>query len=136
MKFQVQIHAKQLIGFDKARWAQMIGNSKDGEYEILFRKKVEWDTAKMNKWFHGAVLDFIREQFRKARRLYSKKKIKEMLKDELGPREHVKVGTKLIWDVKSTGDYTHDEFYKFLYDLNQWCVEAFECELPPSDQVD
>jgi hypothetical protein len=136
MKYPVQVASGQLIGLDKDRWSKMIHSSKDGDYEILFRKKVEWDVTQMNNWFHGPALDFVREQFRKAKRLYSKKKLKEMLKDELGPREHIKIGTKLIWDVKSTGDYTYDEYYKFLFDLNQWCVECFKCELPPSDQIE
>lgn len=134
MRFPVQVHAGQLINFNRDRFTELIHTSKDGDYEIIFRKKVNWDVEQMRNYFHGPVLDFIQEQFKKARRTYGKKKIKEMLKEEFGSREHIKVGKKRIWDVKSTGDYTHSEYYKFLSDLNTWCIDCFECELPNKDE--
>ena len=39
-KFQVQVNSGQTVGFDSDRWKQMIGGTKDGDYEILFRRKV------------------------------------------------------------------------------------------------
>jgi hypothetical protein len=134
-KFPVQVHKQVIIGLDKPRWAQMMSGLKDGDYEILVRPKIEWDVEAMRNYFHGPALDFVREMLRKAKRIYSKKKIKEMLKEELGPFEHVMVGKGKIWDVKSTGDYTYEEYKKFLFDLNIWCVDCFGCELPPADEI-
>ena len=135
-KFQVQIVSGQMINLNKDRFTQMLRGSKDGDYELLWREKVEWNVEQMRKYFHGPALDFIREELKKLKRIYAKKKIKEMLKEELGPRELVEIGKRKIWDAKSTGDYAFDEYKKFLCDLDQWCIDCFKVGLPPAEEVE
>ena len=128
-KFPVQVASGQMIGFDKDRFTQMLRTAKDGDYEILFRKKVDWNTDQMRKYFHGPVLEFIREQFKVLGSLYSKGQVKEFLKSEYGDKDKMSVPL-------STSAYDRDRYIKFLKDINLWCIECFECELPPSEEVE
>lgn len=114
----------------------MLGGLKDGDYEILVRPKIDWNTSRMNRYFHGPVLGFIREQFKTLGHLYSKDQIKDMLKHEHGEKELHVLGKKQQWMPKSTSCYDRDVWTKFLHDTNLWSIVCFSCELPPSDQIE
>ena len=134
-KYPVQVHKQVMLNLDKGRWAQMMSGLKDGDYEILVRPKIEWETGQMNKYYHGPVLDFIREQFKVLGNVYSKPQIKEMLKHEYGPRDMVEMGGKTVWMPRSMATYDRATYIKFINDVNAWSIDCFSCELPPADKI-
>ena len=106
------------------------------EGELLLRKKINWDVAQMRKFFHGPVRAFIEELERKRGSSKGKEEIKADLKEIYGPREKRTLGGKEFTFLKSTGDYDFDEYLKFLCDIDAFCMENYECGLPPAEQVE
>ena len=120
----------------KLRRSELIRTLPDGDYEIIIRKAVKWDVAKMRKYFHGPVLGFIKEQFKGVGCMYSKEQIKDYLKTGFGPNNDPPAGLDGVVMPKSTSEYDFDTYARFLKDINAWCIECFNCELPPSDEVE
>ncbi len=118
--------------FDFLRYGQTLKSLPDGDYELIIRKAIKWDTDKMRKYFHGPVLAFIQEQFKILGTVFGKDEIKLYLKSAFGP-------TKIVFGRNmpmSTAEYDFETYKKFLVDINDWCIECFKCELPPSDEVE
>ena len=102
------------------------------EGEIIVRKKISWDTDKMNRYFHGPVLDFLRAQFRDSGTIVSKEEAKIWVKGKfLGHEE--RNGFQFL---KSTASLGRDEYIQFLKDIDGWCQEWFKCPIPESEHVD
>ena len=140
-KFQLKraLNVTQMDEATRARYTNHIATLPDGDYEIIIRKAVKWDTARMRKYFHGVVLDFIKEQFKIIGRPYSKPQIKEFLKSEFGRQEPLFLGpteSKVREVPASTSEYTFEDYKIFLNDINAWCLDCFQYELPPSDEVE
>jgi len=135
-KFPMTIFKGQVTKFDLARYQSTRKLLADGEWEILIRRKISWDTDQMRKYFHGPVLEMVRDCERAQGRSTSKEQIKIELKTLYGPVEDKVIGTKTIKVLKSTGDYTRAEYKEFLKDINAFCVENYQCELPPAEQVE
>ena len=139
-KFQCKIYSGQMIDLDRDRFSQAIHAQKDGEYEIILRPKINWDVAQMRKYFHGPVLTFVQEQFKGVGCMYSKDQIKENFKYDFGPREEVPVEKlamrNTVGIAKSMAEYDFKTYTKFLNDINAWCIEAFQCELPTAEEVE
>jgi hypothetical protein len=136
-KFKFKIAQGQVIFDDatKQRRTDYVRSLPDGEYEDVIRPEIKWDTDRMRKYFHGPVLKFIVEQFKGLGCLYSKDQVKEYLKLQFGPTTESKTGRMVIIP-KSTSEYDFKTYTQFLKDINLWCIECFECELPPSDEVE
>lgn len=115
----------------KARRTKYIRTLPDGIYEDIVRAEIKWDTDQMRKYFHGPVLKFVVEQFKVLGYAYGKEDVKHYLKDLCGLRTANKFNM-----LKSTSEYDFKTYVKFLNDINAWCITIFECELPPSDEVD
>ena len=105
------------------------------EYELIVREKPRWDTDQMRKYFHGPVLKFIQEQFKVLGHIYGKDEIKELLKGLFGSKKVLGIA-KGIWVCKSTAEYDFKTYTQFLKDINAWCIECFECELPLAEEVE
>ena len=106
------------------------------EGEILLRKKICWNTAQMRKYFHGPVLAFVEAQERGRGLSDGQKVIKRKLKQIYGPSETRCLADKLITSLKSTGDYTFDEYTKFLNDIDAFCMDNYGCGIPPAEKVE
>jgi len=101
----------------------------DGEYDIILRPRIKWDVAQMRKYFHGPVRDFIVCQFKELGLIYTKTQVKDYLKGKFG----------LIDErgfAESTATYDFKTYTEFLNNINFWCIETFECELPVAEQVE
>ncbi len=135
-KFPLTIFKGQVTKFDHDRYLRTRKSLPDGEWEVLIRKAIKWDTDQMRKYFHGPVLEFVEGCERNQGRSTSKAQIKIELKTLYGPMEEKTIGTKIIQILKSTADYTFDEYCKFLKDINAFCMENYQCEIPPAEQVE
>ena len=100
--------------------------------ELIVRKRISWDTDKMNRFFHGPVLDFLRAQFRDSGTVVSKDEVKVWVKGEFLEKED-RNGFLFPRSMASLG---RDEYIKLLMDINEWCQEWFKCPLPESDKID
>jgi hypothetical protein len=118
------------------RRTELISSLPDGDYEIIIRKQVKWDVDKMRKYFHGPVLGFIVEQFKITGNIFGKNEVKMMLKGLFGKSKDVKTGVHTTVVPCSASEYTFADYAKFLKDINAWCIECFQCELPPSNEVE
>jgi len=134
-KFPMTIFKGQVTAFDLARYTDTRKKLPDGDWEILIRKAVKWDTDQMRKYFHGPVLEMVEGCERNQGRSTSKNQLKIDLKTLYGPMEDTVVGTKTIRVLKSTADYTFDEYRDFLKNINAFCIENYQCEIPPAEQV-
>ncbi len=111
-------------------------SSGNGNGELIDREEIRWDTDQMRKFFHGPVLEMIEGIERNAGNTDGKAQIKADFKALYGPWVERKIGKKIIQTLKSTGDYTFDEYCKFLKDINAFCMENYQCEIPPAEQVE
>ena len=135
-KFPLTIFKGQVTKFDHDRYLQTRKNLPDGEWEVLIRKVIKWDTDQMRKFFHGPVLEMIEGIERNAGNTDGKAQIKADFKALYGPWVERKIGKKIIQTLKSTGKYTFAEYKKFLKDINAFCIENYDCELLPAEEVD
>ncbi len=141
-KFTFKVFNKQETDFDWVRFGQVKNALPDGDYELILREKPTWDTDQMRKYFHGPVLKFIQEQFKKCGYMFGKNDIKENLKSDFGPHvkmkadDHAKYFRNSGGMVKSTSEYDFKTYTQFLNDINAWCIECFECGLPIAEEVD
>ncbi|KKK66188.1 hypothetical protein LCGC14_2966600 [marine sediment metagenome] len=135
-KFPLTIFKGQVTKFDHDRYLRTRKGLPDGEWEVLIRKAIKWDTDQMRKYFHGPVLEFVEGCERNQGRSTSKAQLKIDIKTLYGPMEDAIVGTKKIQVLKSTGDYTFDEYKNFLNNINAFSMENYNCEIPPAEQVD
>lgn len=134
-KFQFTVCSTQIVDMDWSRFNTVRASLPDGEYELVMRKQISWDTDQMRKYFHGPALGFIVDQFRKLGTSVSKAQAKEYLKSEFGPDDEVNhPGIPNI--PRSMSGYDFETWKLFLTNVNAWCVECFNCELPPAEQVD
>ena len=137
-KFQLKrlSSTTQMTDETRARYTNHINTLPDGDYEIIVRKAVKWDVARMRKYFHGPVLGFIVEQFKITGNVFGKTEVKEFLKKEFGQSYIVSMASVSRCFLRSTSSYTFEDYTKFLNDINAWCIECFGYELPPSDEVE
>lgn len=131
-KFKMKMVGGEPVDFDCIRYMRTKKALPDGDYELIIRKAIKWDTGRMNRYFHGPVLTFIMEQFKTCGTVFGKDEIKQYLKGAFGKTETV-FGRNMLM---STAGYDFDTYTKFLNDINDWSVECFKCELPPAEQVD
>lgn len=118
----------------RERRSALLRSLGDGDYEILIRPELKWDTDQMRKYFHGPVLKFIVEQFKVLGHIYTRDEIKECMKRLFGPGQFVKELNTHI--PKSTAEYDFATYTKFLKDINDWCIEVFQFELPTAEEVE
>lgn len=133
-KFQFTICTKEIVGMDWNRFNTVRASLPNGEYELILRKQISWDTDQMRKYFHGPALGFIVDQFRRLGTSVSKSQAKEYLKGEFGP--DVSVTGLCVVVSKSMSEYDFETWKEFLTAVNAWCVACFESELPPAEQVE
>ena len=100
--------------------------------ELIVRKRISWDTAKMNKFFHGVVLGFIRSQFRDFGTVTTKDEVKNWVKDKFLDRED----RNGVLFPRSTASLGRDEYIKFLKDIDEFCQDKFGCGLPEPEKID
>ena len=90
----------------------------------------------MRKYFHGPIRAFIEAQERNRGSSKGKEEIKSDLKQIYGPRVDRMIGKKIVTVPKSTGDYTFDDYVKFINDIDAFCMDNYGCGIPPAEQVD
>ncbi len=134
-KFQFRICKGVAIDMDWLRFKDVTVHLPDGDYDLIVRKQISWDVAQMRKYFHGPALGFIVDQFRRLGSSMSKNQIKEYLKSEFGPCSAI-AHSSIPPMPDSMADYDFETYKKFLTDVNCWCVECFNCELPPAEEVE
>jgi len=133
-KFQYKVCKGQVVDLDWDRFRELHKGLPDGDYDLIQRPQISWDTEQMRKYFHGPVLKFVVEQFRGLGTSVSKSQAKEYLKAEFGP--DVSVTGLCVAVSVSTSEYDFETYKEFLTSINAWCVECFNCELPPAEQVE
>jgi hypothetical protein len=135
-KFPFQVQNK-IMNIDWTKFKLVTANLKEGvDYELVIREKPRWDTDQMRKYFHGPVLKFIQEQFKVLGYVYGKNEIKEFLKKSFGDKRGSTINRKTMFFDKSTSEYDFETYTKFLNDINAWCIECFQCELPLAEEVE
>ena len=135
-KFKYEIFNNQIVKMDWVRLKQTMISHKNGIYELLDRPEISWDTDRMRRYFHGPVLEFVEGCERNQGRSTSKAQIKIELKTLYGPMEEKTIGTKKIQVLKSTADYTFEEYKKFLKDIKAFCMDNYQCEMPTAEEVE
>ncbi len=133
-KWQYTTVSHIITGFDWDEFKLAMLEYEEGE--VLLRKKIEWDVTQMRKYFHGPVRKFIEAQERNRGSSKGKEEIKSDLKQIYGPRVNRMIGKKIITVLKSTGDYTFDEYVTFLNDIDVFCMDNYGCGLPPAEEVE
>lgn len=139
-KFTGRVVNNIVIEFDHTEFFDSL--RQHPEFEVFIRPKQKWDTGRMNRYFHGPVLAFVVEQFKILGYVFTKDQIKENLKLDFGPKEEISLEMQQrgfrnsAGIAKSTASYDFKTFTEFLNSINDWCVECFGFELPPSEQVE
>lgn len=134
-KFQYKVCKGQIIEMDWDRFKELHRGLPDGDYDLIQRKQIKWDTEAMRKFFHGPVRQFIVQEFRKQGASVSKEQVKEYLKGEFGPDVNPGVAGVPSFP-KSTADYTYEEYKELLMGTKVWCINTFDCELPSAEEVE
>lgn len=136
-KFRFRIFSHQMLDLDNARFKQVCSGLKDGDYELILRPKPNWDTDQMRKYFHGPVLKHFMDGYRNLGINMNKPAMKDELKGKYGARVITGIGHgKTIVTVKSTADYTTEDYKELLKGANLLSIDHLECELPPAEQVE
>ncbi len=133
-KWQYKTVARTVQDFDWDEFQLAMLDFEEGE--ILLRKKIEWDVTQMRKYFHGPILKFMEAQERQRGSSKGKEEIKSDLKQIYGPREDRMLGKKVVSGIKSTSEYTFDEYVKFINDIDAFCMENYGCGIPPAEKVE
>lgn len=138
-KFQVMITAGQMHMDDdvRARMTKVTRGAKDGPYELLLRPQIKWDTDQMRKYFHGPVLKFLVEQFKVLGHVVSKDEVKQWAKERFGPTKEITlgIGSQTIM-AKSTAEWDFETYKGVLKNLNDWCANYMNCELPTAEEIE
>ena len=100
--------------------------------EVIVREKIDWNTDQMNKFFHGPVRKFLRQQFKEKGTIKSMDEVKTWAKEEfLG-----KVEENGFSFLRSSSSLGRSEYIEFLKDIDAWCQEWFGCGIPEPEQID
>ena len=134
MKFKFKKLSGVVIMDDQVRQRRtdLLNSLADGDYEILIRPEIRWDVSQMRKYFHGPVIGFIMNEFKKLGHVYTKDEIKEYLKGSFGPKKEMQGE----WFPKSTSAYDFDTYRDFLKNINDWSISVFGYELPSPEEVE
>lgn len=139
-KFRYKVVNGAIYEFDWAALKLSMAQFEEGE--IIVRKKIDWDTDQMRRYFHGPVLRFIQEQFKGVGYIFSKDQIKENLKMDFGPKMYIdetmyeKAFRNSAGVPKSTAEYDFDTYRDLLKDIDAWCIDCFQSGLPEPEQVE
>ena len=135
-KFKMKRELKITQWLDGGKLRQYADTLPDGEYEIIIRPKSKWDVDKMRKFLHGPVIDFLITQFKQQGNVFTKPQLKEWIKSEFGPHHYSELPGSSITLPISSSEWTFDTYKGVLQDLNDWCADAFGCELPAADDIE
>ncbi len=133
-KWQYQTVSRVIVGMDWDEFKLAMLDFAEGE--ILLRKKIDWDVAQMRKYFHGPIRNFVEAQERQRGSSKGVEEIKADLKQIYGPKEDRMIGKKIVRADKSMGEYTFDEYVKFINDVDAFCMENYQCGIPPAEKVE
>ena len=136
-KFPFRIFCHQLLDLDNMRFKQVSGSLPDGDYELILRPKTLWNTEQMRKYFHGPVRKHFVDGYRNLGINKTADNVKRDIKDKYGSQEDKKLPNgKIVRELKSTGDYTREDYIELLKGANLLSIDHLECELPPAEMVD
>ena len=133
-KFQFKCSEHQVIDMAWTEFKHAM--LKTGEGEILVRKKIDWDYAQMRKYLHGPVTKFMIEQFAGIGTAFTTAGMHKWLRDEFLPGIPKTVGGKLIPQPVSSESIGRDGYTTWLKNINNWCKDNFNCELPAIEEVE
>lgn len=139
LKFSVTIKDGQMTmdAETKARWTKATRQSKDGFYDVLLRPQICWDTDAMRRFFHGPCLKFLVEQFKGLGHVTSKDEAKHWVKSKFGPTKDVKLGVGSTMTVpKSTAEWDFETYKGVLRNLDEWCMNYLNCNLPTAEEIE
>ena len=111
------------------------------KFDLIIRPTPEWTTEQMRKYFHGPVRQFFVENWRELGVNKTKDDVKYELKKDYGAKQDKTVlrkdgTTRVVEELKSTGDYTKAEYIELLRGANIFSIEWFSSELPPAEKVE
>lgn len=119
------------------RMRSVVDTLPDGDYEWILREKPTWDVDKMRRFLHGPVLKFLVEQFKALGHVISKDEAKHWVKERFGPTKEVKLGAGSTLTVpKSTSEWDFETYKGVLKNLNEWCANYMNCELPTAEEIE
>jgi hypothetical protein len=133
--FQVAQHQVQMDDGTKTRKTEYTKALPDGEYEMIIRKRVKWNTDRMRKYFH-LIMKFIRIECQKQGHVTTEAQLKLDFKDMFGPKEDKKtlLGKK---QVPISTSYYDAEMYRLLItDVKAWCIDKMHFDIPDKDDLD
>ncbi len=107
------------------------------EGEILLRKKIEWDVEQMRNFVHGPITNFMIAMFKQQNRMtFTVKEMHRWLRESFLPGTSKEVGGVLIPQPVSSELLGYDGYHQWINNMNDWCQDAWQCDLPPAEQVE
>ena len=117
---------KKLLLSNNQYFVHGIQKMKPGKVRVTIERKVARRSNNQNAYFHGPVMDLLKETTGEV----NPRVLKEYLKAQFGVREKVTINGKTVEILKSTADYTKAEFVEFLMKISDF----FQIVLPnPED---
>lgn len=133
-KFGYEIVSRQIINLDWDRLKEVMKTHRHGE--IVVRDKIEWNYDQMRKFLHGPVTEFMIAMFKQHNGMvFTNKEMHKWLRDSFLPGEPEEVAGKLIPQPVSSETIGKAGYIKWLKDINEWCQDAWQCDLPPAEEV-
>ncbi len=134
-KFGYEVVSRQIINFDYDRLKEAMMLHRYGE--VLVRDKIEWDYDQMRKFLHGPVTDFMIAMFKQHNGMvFRKLEMHKWLRDGFLPGAPKEVAGKLIAQPVSSETIGKEGYIKWLKNINDWCMDAWQCDLPPAESVE
>ncbi len=134
-KFGYEVVSRQIINFDYDRLKEAMMAHRHGE--VLVRDKIEWDIKAMRGFIHGAVTEFMIAMFKQQNGIvFTIKGMHKWLRDEFLPGTPKEVAGCLIPQPVSSELIGETAYHKWLSDINDWCMDAWQCDLPPAESVE
>jgi len=129
----MKIQIKKTFKEDKRITDYLSLKPSEWEGELIIRDKISWDIGQMRKFFEGPVCNFIRELYAEKGMATGKGDIREALKAKfLGWTEDK---FRLRQPI-STTTLDFNGFKDFLKQINDWCMDEFQCGLPEPENED
>jgi len=134
-KFSFKSEAYHIVDVDWIGLKKAMLQIKNGE--VLVRKRIEWDYDQMRKYLHGPVTKFMIEQFKSnCGIVYTNAGMHRWLRDEFLPGTPKEIGGKLVPNPVSSESIGRDGYVEWLNNINHWCMDTWQVQLPPPEKVE
>ena len=134
-KFQYKTFRKTIIEIDWAELKLAMAEHENGE--VLVREQMEWNVEQMRKYLHGPATKFFIAMFKQHNGIvFTTPEMHRWLRDAFLDGKWKKVGSKTVYCPISSESLGRKGYHKWIKDMNEYCMDAWQCELPPAEQVE